>query len=160
MAKPPSLPLAAFCAALTLAHPAAAVEVAGPYIHHNLAVYLVHGPDGPAGALDTLEQALERGQVVVYETGSVNQLAIENRSADRAVFVQAGDIVKGGRQDRVFSQDLVLEPKSGRVPIDAPYPDAPICAGYPCGTDCCDPRDFEVCCEAAGLEPYCAGMCL
>jgi hypothetical protein len=119
MARRPPLSLAAFCAALALAHAAAAVEVSGPYLHHNLAVYLVHGPDGSAGALDPLEQALERGQVVVYETGSVNELAIENRSADRAVFVQAGDIVKGGRQDRVFSQDLVLKPKSGRVPIGA-----------------------------------------
>ena len=55
----------------------------------------------------------------MYETGQVNELAIENVSPDRAVFVQAGDIVKGGRQDRVFSQDLVLKPRSGRVPIDA-----------------------------------------
>ena len=50
--------------------------------------------------------------------------------------------------------------RDGRVAIDAAYPDAEICAGYPCGTDCCDPRDFEVCCEAAGFEPYCAGMCI
>ena len=118
MAKRNFLPVAAFCAASLVAH-AAAAEISGPYLHHNLAVYLVHGPDRTAGELDTLEQALERGQVVVYETGQVNELAIENVSPDRAVFVQAGDIVKGGRQDRVFSQDLVLKPRSGRVPIDA-----------------------------------------
>jgi len=31
--------------------------------------------------------------------------------------VQAGEIVKGGRQDRVLSSDLVLPPKSGKVEI-------------------------------------------
>jgi hypothetical protein len=118
MVKRYVLGVAVFCAALPLAQ-AAAAEVSGPYLHHNLAVYLVHGPDREAGPLDTLEAALERKQVVVYETGQVNELAIENVSPDRAVFVQAGDIVKGGKQDRVFSQDLVLKPKSGRVPIDA-----------------------------------------
>jgi hypothetical protein len=33
------------------------------------------------------------------------------------VFIQSGDIVKGGQQDRVISYDLILPPKSGRVSI-------------------------------------------
>ena len=35
------------------------------------------------------------------------------------MFVQAGEIVKGGRQDRVLSVDMLLPPGSGRVPIAA-----------------------------------------
>jgi hypothetical protein len=54
--------------------------------------------------------------VTVYETGQVNELAIENQSSED-VFIQSGDIVKGGRQDRVLSTDLVLPPHSGRMPI-------------------------------------------
>jgi hypothetical protein len=38
---------------------------------------------------------------------------------DREVFVQSGDIVKGGQQDRVLSVSLVLPPHSGVVPITA-----------------------------------------
>jgi hypothetical protein len=52
----------------------------------------------------------------VRETGNVNELEIENLGNDD-VFIQSGDIVKGGRQDRTLMVSLVLPPKSGRVPI-------------------------------------------
>ena len=61
-----------------------------------------------------MQEALAKGQVKVSETGSVNELTVENVGTDE-VFVQAGDIVKGGRQDRVLSVDLLLPPHSGRV---------------------------------------------
>jgi hypothetical protein len=35
------------------------------------------------------------------------------------VFVQAGDIVKGGRQDRVLTVSLLIPPRSGRMAIGA-----------------------------------------
>ena len=43
---------------------------------------------------------------------------MENTGKDE-VFVQAGDIVKGGQQDRVLSVDLLLPPRSGEVSIAA-----------------------------------------
>jgi hypothetical protein len=66
-----------------------------------------------------LEDAMDRNIAIVHETSDVNELAIENLSATEDVFVQAGDIVKGGRQDRVLTVDLVLPAKSGVVPISA-----------------------------------------
>jgi len=65
-----------------------------------------------------LQEAMKRKLVVVRETGDVNRLTIQNRS-NQDVFVQAGDIVKGGQQDRVLALDLIVPPKSGRIPIDA-----------------------------------------
>jgi hypothetical protein len=96
-------------------------RVSGPFTYKNLAVYLIHGPDQlganrPTGKLLTFEEALERTKVVVYETGKVNELAIENVSGED-VFIQSGEIVKGGQQDRTFKDDLVLPGRSGRVPI-------------------------------------------
>ena len=93
------------------------LTLSGPYTHENLTVFLVHSSTAatPAGLLP-LKQAMEQKKVVVYETGQVNELAIENKSAE-AVFVQGGDIVKGGQQDRVFTTDMILPAKSGRVPI-------------------------------------------
>jgi hypothetical protein len=95
-------------------------RLSGPYQHDNLVIFMVHGPDQPfSGPYTPLQQAMERKVVVVHETSEVNELAIQNRSAAEEVFVQAGDIVKGGQQDRVLAVDLVLPVKSGRMPIDA-----------------------------------------
>jgi hypothetical protein len=93
------------------------LRISGPYVYENLDVYLVHGRDQLAGRkLVPLARALAQKQVIVRETGSVSRLTIENLS-DQEVYVQAGEIVKGGRQDRVLSMDLVLPPRSGRIEI-------------------------------------------
>ena len=99
-------------------NPARADEyrVSGPVAHENLAIYLVHGTSAAGAVPLTLDEALRKGAVKVHETGTVSELQIENLGTDE-VFIQAGDIVKGGQQDRVLSVSLVLPPKSGRLPI-------------------------------------------
>jgi hypothetical protein len=92
------------------------VRVSGPIAHENLAVYFVHGPSAGGPVPLTLQEALAKGSVQVIETGRVNELQIENTGAEQ-VFVQAGDIVKGGKQDRVLTVSFLLPPKSGRMPI-------------------------------------------
>ena len=91
-------------------------RISGPFVHENLSVYLVHGTSAAGPVPLTLQEALARGSVTVVETKSVNELKIENTGAED-VFIQAGDIVKGGQQDRVLTVSLVLPPKSGQVPI-------------------------------------------
>ena len=96
-----------------------AYRVTGPYTYQNLAVFLIHGPDKlPGQNFLTLSEALRQRKVVVYETRSVNTLAIENVSNEQ-VFVQSGDIVKGGQQDRMLGVDMLVPPHSGRISIDA-----------------------------------------
>lgn len=91
--------------------------LSGPYTHDNLTVFLVHGPDKLAGRKYlTLQEALDQKKVIVHETGNVNELAVEN-NGDVDVFIQAGDIVRGGQQDRTLGNDLILAAKSGKVPI-------------------------------------------
>jgi hypothetical protein len=93
--------------------------VSGPYAHKNLTIFLLHSASQSQGRAPlTLQEAMKRKLVVVRETGDVNRLTIQNRS-NQDVFVQAGDIVKGGQQDRVLALDLIVPPKSGRIPIDA-----------------------------------------
>jgi hypothetical protein len=94
------------------------IHVSGPRVHDNLAIYLLHGSAAGGGVPLTLQEALAGGAVKVRETGSVNELSVEN-VGDHEIFVQAGDIVKGGRQDRVLSVDLLLPPRSGEVSIAA-----------------------------------------
>jgi hypothetical protein len=78
----------------------------------------VHGASAGGAIPLTLEEALEKGSVRVFETGEVNDLKVENLGSE-AVFIQSGDIVKGGRQDRVITSSFVLPPKSGEVPLAA-----------------------------------------
>jgi hypothetical protein len=94
-------------------------KISGPFTQSNLSIFLLHGKDTlPTGAkLLTLEEALDQKKLIVHETSDVNELAIENTSTDAEVFVQAGDIVKGGRQDRLIACDMIVPPKSGKIPI-------------------------------------------
>ncbi|HEY2584492.1 MAG TPA: DUF6569 family protein [Tepidisphaeraceae bacterium] len=92
----------------------------GPFVHDNLAVFLIHGADRLKDRnYLTLQEALEQKVVIVHETGNVNQLTIENVTSDKQVYVQSGDIVKGGRQDRVIAIDFIVPPNSKAMPIEA-----------------------------------------
>src|ERR1051325_7942265 len=91
----------------------------GPFTHGNLSVFLIHGKDKIKGAtFITLQEALVQKKVIVRETREVNELSIENVSNEE-VYVQSGDIVKGGQQDRMMAVDLILPPRSGKIPISA-----------------------------------------
>ncbi len=94
-------------------------RLSGPYTHKNLSIFLVHGKNViKAKSFLTLQEALVQKKVVVYETKSVNELSIQNFS-DEDIFVQSGDIVKGGAQDRMIGVDLIVPPRSGKLPISA-----------------------------------------
>lgn len=93
-------------------------RISGPYTQNNLSVFLIHGEDRVKNQkFLTLGEAMRTRKVKVYETSNVNQLSIENLSKTENIYIQAGDIVKGGKQDRVFSTDMVLEPGSGKINI-------------------------------------------
>jgi hypothetical protein len=94
-------------------------RISGPYTYQNLTIFLVHGKDlMPGKNFLTLQEALAQKKVIVYETKDVNELAIRNLSS-QDVYVQAGDMVRGGEQDRMISVDFIVPPKSGRMPIAA-----------------------------------------
>src|SRR5690606_9494854 len=94
--------------------------LSGPYVHENLAIYLVHGRGAlPGKQYLTLDEALAARKAVVHETGNVGELAVENLDPTLDLYISAGDIVKGGQQDRTIAQDLIVKPNSGRVPIGA-----------------------------------------
>src|SRR6266550_8981203 len=88
-------------------------RLSGPYTHRNLSIFLIHSKRTTTKTRSflTLQEALEQKKVIVYETQSVNELAIQNLSSED-VYVQAGDIVKGGQQDRMIGVDFIVPPKS------------------------------------------------
>ena len=94
-------------------------KLTGPYTYKNLSIFLVHGSNTTKSkSFLTLQEALVQKKVVVYETQSVNELSIQNFS-DQDVYVQSGDIVKGGQQDRMIGVDLIVPAHSDKLPISA-----------------------------------------
>ena len=97
-----------------------AYKISSPYSHKNLTIYLIHGKDETSKTnILTLQEAMERKILRVYETSDVNELAVENISKTFDVFIQSGDIVKGGKQDRILGVSIIIAAHSGRIKIEA-----------------------------------------
>jgi hypothetical protein len=80
-----------------------------------LAIAWLHAA-APAAPLDmgTLDEAHAAGVLVVTERAqaSVPDLIVDNRGK-RAVLLLAGEILLGGKQNRVLAEDVLLPPRSG-----------------------------------------------
>jgi len=108
-----------------------------PVTYENLSVFPVLARDGAdtSGFL-TLDEGLASGDVVVTEQGSeiirrtrdgreirvpqgasVNQLVLINRSKKPLVLL-AGEVVSGGKQDRVIAKDRIVAPGADPLPLD------------------------------------------
>ncbi|OWK36362.1 hypothetical protein FRUB_08925 [Fimbriiglobus ruber] len=93
-------------------------DITGPFTHDNLTIFLLHGPDTlPERPIAMLDEALAKKTFVVHETGTVNELQVENLSTDEDVLIQPGDIVKGGRQDRLIAAAVLVPAKSGKLAV-------------------------------------------
>jgi hypothetical protein len=88
------------------------------YRYENLQLYPIHAnaafvsSNRSVGKYETLKNALEKKKVTVTESKNeeVNNLFIENVSKD-TVMILAGEVVQGGKQDRMVAQDVILYPK-------------------------------------------------
>ena len=91
------------------------------YRYENLQLYPIRAnaafvsSNKGVGKFETLKNALEKKKVVVTESKKeeVNNLFIENVSKD-TVMILAGEVVQGGKQDRMVGQDVILYPNSGK----------------------------------------------
>ena len=82
--------------------------------HGPLRVVWLHGAPGHPLAVATLEEARGRGDLLITERdqATVPELVVENRSKTH-VLLLAGEILLGGKQNRVLTEDLLLPPLSG-----------------------------------------------
>ncbi len=101
------------------AAPVEARRISPPVTYENLTVFLIRGPDRIKGKkFLTLQEAMAGKKLVIEETGNVNRLIVINNS-DVSIYIQSGDIIKGGKQDRVLQHDIIIPPNSGKQPISA-----------------------------------------
>ena len=75
--------------------------------------------DGKEDSLLVLDEAMAAGQVKIKEIaeGSVNSLTFVNK-ADHPVFVMAGEVIIGGKQDRIIGRNTVIPAQTTQeVPV-------------------------------------------
>jgi hypothetical protein len=111
----------------------------GPVSYENLTVFPVVSSSGyDTSAFLTLEDGLSSGEVTVREQGadaiyrnrdgsrpvaqnyggpSVNQLVLVNHSK-RPLLLLAGELVSGGKQDRVIGKDRIVAPFGEPLPLN------------------------------------------
>jgi len=95
-------------------------RVTGPYTCENMSVFLIHADEQDPRQFITLAEGLKQGVVKVTEKDQeqVNELQIEN-TGDDYLFLQEGDRVQGGKQDRTIFTSFVVPPHSGKMPLPA-----------------------------------------
>ncbi|HYM76207.1 MAG TPA: DUF6569 family protein [Candidatus Dormibacteraeota bacterium] len=116
--------------------PPTGFKVLEPIRHGNLTVFpVVAVKSYPTGEFLTLDEGLRSGEVVVTEAGSVqglirrhgmpairhdgaevNRLVLVNNSK-RPLLLLAGEIVSGGKQDRVIGKDRIVPAESDPVDL-------------------------------------------
>ena len=87
--------------------------------HGGLLVFwLVGGPPASTVTVETLEEARASGALAITERAAptVPELVVENRGKAH-VLLLAGEILVGGKQNRVLREDILLPPLSGPRPI-------------------------------------------
>src|SRR5262249_23467299 len=105
--------LAGFALGLVIAFglvtgPADAQTVLAPVVHGNLAIYPVHGTGVSSPAPLALDAAMASGQARIREVPG-GRHTIDNLS-DRAIFIQVGEMVRGGSQDQVAISSMLIPP--------------------------------------------------
>lgn len=110
-------------------------RVLPPLTKGNLSLFpIVGGKNANTTGLLTLDEGLRSGAVIVTEAGSlqglvrpgtryprgsgaqVNRLVLVNNS-DRPLLLLAGEVVTGGKQDRVIGTDRIVPPKSQAIDL-------------------------------------------
>lgn len=94
------------------------LKVTGPYTHKNLSMYLIHGDSHDSTDYATLTEAMAKRRVTIRETDeeTISELLISYTGSD-PLFLQEGDRITGGNQDRILVTSLVVPPQSKNIKV-------------------------------------------
>jgi len=95
------------------------------YTYKNLRLYPVKAKQSftdtfrHVGKYMSLKEALAQKKVIITEQiggATVNTLTIENISND-TIMIMSGEVITGGKQNRVIGKDILLLPHSGKIDL-------------------------------------------
>ena len=111
--------------------------IGAPITYQDLTVFpVISSQNADTGDFETLDEALSSGDAVISELGGymrrtrdgepvpiytggsqVNQLVLVNRGK-RPLLLLAGEVVSGGKQDRIIGKDRIVPIGSAPLPLD------------------------------------------
>jgi len=97
----------------------AGVRVGERRAHGGLTVFWLHAPAASTPlAIATLDEARAQGGLIVTERdqAAVSGLVIDNRGPMH-VLLLAGEILQGGKQNRIVVEDVLVPPRSGPLTL-------------------------------------------
>jgi hypothetical protein len=95
-----------------------AYRISEPVAHKNMTVFVLASDRQDDRDFLTLDEGLKEGLVTIaeQERETVGALRIENQS-DRPLYLQEGERLSGGKQDRIIATSLVIPPRSGQMTV-------------------------------------------
>jgi hypothetical protein len=116
---PPEEPLTGPCCPMSMSLPCVnSAKIGKPIPVGELWIYPLTGRPCDQRHYTTMDEALRRGELVILEQAmaTVNTLMAQNRSSNH-VFLMGGEVLLGGKQNRMIVNDTLLPPNSGWIPI-------------------------------------------
>lgn len=100
-----------------LCRTAKSISIGNPIRYKNLSIFplsIFRGRDKKS--IITLDEAFKKGYVDIMEKASseVNKVVLINRSK-YYIFILAGEVITGCKQDRMVSEDCLIPPHSGKI---------------------------------------------
>jgi len=95
------------------------VDVENAWNYGNLTIFpLTLRERGRAPDLRTFDEAFSRNWIAVREKDNAQVSAVEVRNdSEHHILLMAGEVITGGRQNRMIRSDILLQPRSGFVEI-------------------------------------------
>ncbi len=85
--------------------------------YRNLQIFFISSRTEISGErYIALDEALNTKKIRVKETEDVNQLKADNLS-DKYIYINSGDIVRGGKQDRTIQYDVIIAPGARNIDL-------------------------------------------
>ena len=91
------------------------VEIEDAIVYKNIRLFAINVKEKFDLKLKTLTEALKENILEIKETGVVANLQFINKSNDCKIIIMEGEIVKGGRQNRVINVTMILDENSETI---------------------------------------------
>lgn len=96
------------------------VQIGSPQTYKDMTIYPIVAGNPKGEKMLLLDDSIKDNIIEITEkgsSGSVNSLDLQKNESKSPVFMMAGEIVKGAKQDRIIGHDIILDKDSKKYTI-------------------------------------------